>query len=287
MKILQNIFNRKEPVKQIIKGKSDYEIVEAVHAEFYTASDELLKEANKWLEEANSKDTNKGQRLAALGFTNMKEAKEASELEQEKMRVKRDCEIINNLSVKFPAYKVISEYMVKEICGRYGLLFSNVSNYIGEVPEKNLDNIEKFSKLPMFGKKWIYATKVKGNPYSTKSEEISEEEYHKRLKEVKENEAEYEYEYNYGVTCNYCWIKKGTNQGVIIHEQPAYFPSYNLSICAPEKDFRKSYAMTVREGFKLDYDPIVLFEAERGYYVIVDAWGPEAQDKDVVNQKMN
>lgn len=44
--------------------------------------------------------------------------------------------------------------------------------------------------------------------------------------------------------------------------------------------------MVVRDGFKLEYDPIVLQPVDKGYLVI-SKWGIEGEDEIVVNQKMN
>ena len=64
---------------------------------------------------------------------------------------------------------------------------------------------------------------------------------------------------------------------------------FNLQICAPVKDM-DSTGLEVAEGYKLQKkhipDPVVLQPVKNGY-LILTAWGDEASDELVVNQKFN
>lgn len=79
-----------------------------------------------------------------------------------------------------------------------------------------------------------------------------------------------------------------------IRRQPTYSPPTEVTeyfvqppfkICAPEKDFDTRF-MVKKDGYKLEYDPIVL-QPVKGGYLCVTKWGIEASDEIVTNPISN
>lgn len=265
----------KEP-KANLKGKSTIQIIEEIHESFFTEVDKLLADAKI----AKSLDTDKQglidkcARLKSLGFTNTKEVKEAQteiyrlyELKKENEIKKTLMEAIQYFSFKYPNYKFITEESVKKICQKYGLIYGEIRNYLGTVPDKNLAQMEQF-KIDEIDELFFYeemfwgfgGLRSMGRKYITRIEYDS---YHQKRQEGHPD-------YRLSVTC-------------------AIAP---LEIAAPIKDFNME-GMEIKD-FKISkieiHDPVVLkpviFKKEK-FYLIVTAWGIEASDANVINEKMN
>lgn len=242
-------------------------VIERIHKEFYSEVDKLLETALK----ANSLDTDKQElidkciKLKKLGFVNTKEIKEAEieikrlEFLKEENSYKIDLiESIKYFSFKYPNYKFITEESVSEICKKYGLIYGNISKYLGAVPDENLDKMENFL-----------------------------------IQEKDECFLETEAYHMYGSINNKKFVsfddsKKEKNDRTFNY----YFEKCPLEIAAPIKDF-DTKGMKI-ENYNLSKveipDPIVLkpvFFRDKKYFLIVTAWGLEASDEIVVNQKMN
>lgn len=156
---------------------------------------------------------------------------------------------------------------MKKICGKYGLIYSVVSNYIGTIPDKNLKEIEDFK---------ISDDDIPMNVFEQK---FSDHSTHRSLMSVKDVKLK--------------WPNINLNYGRFNNNNIYYTTSkIPLHIAAPVKDFTK----TNKEI--LDYklidspvkDPIVLqpvLYKEKRYFLIMTAWGEEAGDENVVNQNFN
>jgi len=258
--------------KKVI-NKDTNKIIEEIHETFYTEVDKLLQEAKIY----NSLDTdkqlliNKSERLEKLGFINTKEVQEAKveisrldELKKEN-ELKQDLiESINYFSIKYPIYKFITEDSVKKICNKYKLIYSSINNYIDTVPDENLQRIEEF-KIDENDKCFIIISTLSANydrdPYSAY---ISKQEYKKYLKEKENNHSSSDYKF---LKCS-----------LEIVAPPSYFNLKNTEI--------KSYQL-IKKPIP---DPIVLQPVIFKYikhYLIITAWGKEASDELITNEKMN
>lgn len=264
---MKNLFGKKEPDPVFEVEKPSDVLVAEIHETFFTEVDRLLEQANN-LESTKSDKTDlikKAERLRNLGFAN---AKTVSSVKSEERRIEEAIEVneqkkvlndaILYFSVKYPLYKFITAESVKKICQKYGLIFGPVRNYIGEVPEKNLALIESFS-IKVEDKGYDAA-----RDYSDSYEFVS----HKRYKQ---------------------YTKASYDDEVFSECEEA-----SLEIAAPLKDFNTDNMNLV--GFELKrirevLDPVVLQPVHYGNglkgYLIVTAWGDEASDPDVVNEKMN
>jgi hypothetical protein len=226
------------------------EVIEKIHNEFDSASERILAEAKAII--ANNKKADKGERLKLLGFDSSLPVKQSLEnIEKEKIAQK-----IEYFKTYYPYNKFITEVEVKKICEKYGLLFGDARLYIGDIPEKNLLEIENF--------------KLREEDMDRRSN-LDDYYDHKRIMS--------------GINFFGSQSRQPTYEAKPPQETRYYYSKPSLKICAPEKDFDTRY-MEVRDGYKLQYDPIVLQPVKEGY-LIVSKWGIDGEDEDLINEKMN
>lgn len=267
--MLTKLFNKIEKQITAIRPKTEREIIEEIHHTFYTEVDRLLEEAK--ISKSFAVDEaaiNKAERLRQLGFVaskdtvigmdqmNVKES-EKRENEAKKSLIKA----IDYFSFKYPMYKFITEESVKRICEKYGLIYGPVNRYTGDVPTKNLIEIERFSIS-----KEDQAWEITASMLTSRRDKVVEI-------------TSYEMSRRYNT------------------DSHGFYNSYrahkcSMEIAAPVKDFNTE-GMELK-GFKLSKievpDPVVLMPVIYNgtkHYLIVTAWGLEASDPDVMNEKMN
>lgn len=253
------------------KRKTTEELIEEIHETFFTEVDRLLEEAGiiKSEEPENPELHKKADRLRKLGF---KAAKAVSETDSDRTKIseisaenaaKKDLKkAINYFSTKYPQYKFITEKSVKRICQKYGLIYGDVSKYIGDVPEKNIKEIEDFKINEN-----DYCYEIMILRYSTWGSKRRKGYYNKQNLP----ETSYSLSIRYTEEARKC----------------------ALEIAAPKSDFN-TRGMEI-EDFELKEkveipDPVVLqpvYWNGKKHYLIVSAWGLEASDELVVNEKMN
>lgn len=269
--------------KADFKNKSTNEIIEEIHETFYTEVDRLLAEAKilKPLDTDKQDLIDKSARLKSLGFTNTNEVSTSEseiarlkKLENENLTKDNLREAINYFSFKYPHYKFITEESVIKICEKYNLVYSEVSNYIGEVPDANLEHIENF-KIEEIDECYLEIVSYFGTVNI-----LSFDKYKEKTSPLDPSDSLYE-------------------SKIRIRRQMQMNPNYsrnytkaNLEICAPIKDFKKE--LMELKNFKLSKieipDPVVLkpvFFKGMKHYLIVTAWGLEASDELVANQNHN
>ena len=130
------------------------DIIQEIHSTFFNESDRLLAEAKnlKPLDTNIQDQLDKAKKLIELGFVNAdvtdiaaKEEKRLEIIKAENLRNNNLKDAILYFNKKYPNYKFITEDSVKTICNKYNLIYGSVSKYIGEVPDKNLKEIEDFN----------------------------------------------------------------------------------------------------------------------------------------------
>lgn len=240
-------------LEEVITSKYPTEVLQ-IHHEFDIASERLLIEANSIIKEAETKDVDKVERLEKLGFKQVAQVTQIKPLLEKAKLSKEQTELVAYYSFNYPNNKFITEEQVKTICHKYNLVCGDVSRFKGFVPEKNLKEIESF--------------KLKENDSYV---EIRNYGYKDEITFISKNE--YEQSIKYGVSAYRRYSRSGLP----------------LQICAPVKDMDIS-GLELVEGYKLQKkhipDPVVL-QPVKGGYLILTAWGDEASDELVVNQKFN
>lgn len=138
------------------KDRSIQEVVKEIHETFFTEVDRLLAEAKVTVstESLLEKEMAKASELESLGF---RSTKHTTNVESERMRLSMLKQVndkkvklkkaIEYFSEKYPLYRFITIDSVERICEKYGLVYGPVSEYIGEVPDKNLKEISQFQKV--------------------------------------------------------------------------------------------------------------------------------------------
>lgn len=265
-------------------------IVDKIHNEFYIAGENILQEANSLLKELEHKDLIKGKRLAAVGFEKTREAIISSETEKKLATTKEIAELVNYYNKNYPNNKFITEKQVKIICEKYGLLFGDISLYKGFVPENKLSLIEDFKlKKEDKSKLWFEITESNNGPnVKLPLSYISEKDLTERGLSCFTTKDRLNCFYIKGSFANsdlckpeICELFNG------LKYVKATIVENKLKIVAPAKDMEIPKGKEV-VGYKIQDipDPVVL-QPVKGGYLIVCAWGNEASDEIVVNQKMN
>jgi hypothetical protein len=272
---MKNLFKQ---VTEAIDPRTNEEIIAEIHETFNTEVERLLDGTKVKASLHTDKEIllAKSRRLDNLGFINTTDTlegrKEADRINQLRF-ANEEKDLLNETILyfqdKYPLYKFITEESVKRICEKYGLVYGQIAYYEGFVPEKNLSEIENF-KVEESDK----AFHTVDRHYSNYGDDSVTIKYY--------NKKTYDWSYEQDRARAYSTINKVDYEG----EAP-------FEIAAPVKDFNTDDM--ILSGSKLSIkitppDPIVLqpvmFENKK-HYLIVTAWGEEASDPLVVNEKMN
>ena len=271
LKKVNNLFIEESHPKTIELEKriqeSKNKLMDEIHNEFYTEVDKLLEFAKilKPLDTDKQELLNKASRLKKLGFVLVesiievkKEQQRLFELEKENIEKQALKKAIEYFSNKYPLYKFITEDSVKRICEKYNLVYGEVQYYKGDVPDKNLKEIENFKidekdKLYLLRYISLYSDKLDTSRYIGYNE----------------------------ITTNH------TTKNF-----PTKICEASLEIVAFSKDFNLTDEMII--DFKVSKinipNPIVLQPVlynRKKYYLIITTWGQESSDPLVLNPKFN
>lgn len=274
-KLFKKSAENKVEVAEPKKSKYPKEVLE-IHHEFETAADKLLQSAKEVIAEAGTKDAVKVSRLESLGFKQASQVTELKPILQKAQLSKGQIELLSYYQRNYPLNKFITEEQVKIICHKYNLVCGDVDRFKGFVPEKNLREIEGFKlKDSEQGLVELVNTCVTDVSLGFYNEsDLSDRLYLSSPQD--ENEELVVKAMALGVRRDHVYIQRSDKKNT-------------LKICAPVKDMDIS-GLELVEGYKLQKkhipDPVVL-QPVKGGYLILTAWGDEASDELVVNQKMN
>lgn len=245
------------------------EVITMVHKEFESAGEKLYQEALSIINSSRLLNEEKVQRLKKLGFSASKEVTDAEEVLNKRKLNKELVERIAYFKTNYPLNKFITEDQVKEICGKYGLIYGKISQYTGFIPENKLRDIEKF-KLSKRDRPWLYKF---GNTWFAWEKLIEPNMYGPHM-------GWYEYNIKY--------YKPSIDVGVPDNNYTKY-GELEFVIAAPAKDFNITNRDEIKE-FKIMNKPVpdpVVLAPVNGGYLIVTAWGDEASDPIIQNEINN
>lgn len=276
------------------KMKTNNELVMEIHNQFYTASDRLLAEAKAIIENPPTEFLKRGKRLADLGFTNSRVVQQANEAQALIDKKTNEAKTLADYAMRYPLYRFITEGEIGIICAKYGLVQGQINKYKGDVPDKNIREIENAGPLAPQDEMWAeinYGIMRNSSTFLPKSDVIKQAQAEERRQEKVEQEAQELWRLNAELglmtipesAFDSAYTTHSRSHGYTAHKKAM------LHICAPLKDMDTS-GMEVKGHnlVKIEVpDPVVLERTSSGLWRIITAWGLEASDPLVINPKMN
>jgi hypothetical protein len=253
--------------------KKEMTLVEKIHNEFDTSVDKLKEFAEKAEKYSNSieveelKDIDKNEFLKKIGFssvgtvkdyeTTQKRIEKTIQEKNEKLRLSKGLEkVIENWSVKLPGYKIITYSQIIQICEKYGLVLGRSKDYIGNIPDKNLNDVVLYEKH----KKHSY-TVDKQVPLCS-------------IECVNNKYCGYGDEQNYYICAPLSDFNKEDN--ILVGRELFHYP---------EEKFNWKPSPKIKDPIILDI--IDVSPLNEVGFAIVTAWGDEAKDEMVFNGNNN
>jgi len=256
-----------------ILNKKSTKLVTKIHNEFNGEVELLLVEAKK-TRIHNDEFWSKAEKLKKSGFINVNEVVTAEndiKINEDKLFL---ANAIEYFTIKYPLYKFITEESIIKICKKYKLIYGNVTNYIGHIPDKNINEIfnnrvDLNDKTHVVHKNWFLT--------------IQDRLYHTR--------EDLFVSYIKGQNC----ISNSNIPPSGYSEYGKQFTDLKLKplvIVAPRHDFntKNKKLINFRLFEKPVPDPVVLQSVmykDKEFFLVLSAWGNEASDELVVNQNMN
>jgi len=141
--------------------------VAVIHAEFDSAQDRILDECDQILADlkipTETQVEKKAKMLKELGFVNSETVEQAKRLEEHNKEIKqkiditaKQAETIKYFKQKYTFEKFITTEELDKICNKYNLIHAPVSNYIKDIPEKNVLEMRNCKKLEFQEKAGIF-----------------------------------------------------------------------------------------------------------------------------------
>lgn len=261
-----------------------------IHADFYSAEERLFVEAIG-LTKGTLVSITKAERLRKIGFGKAKPIKDAEEYHRKRGVSEQLISTIEYFRTYYPQYKFITESEVESLCKKYGLLLGEAANFTADMPEKNLQDIERFKlrKEDFTDKKLSWFDGVMANRWLIDESPSFVSSRRRSGNSMLDSDALYAQYLGLALQTPTRYVAatdpyaKETKKDNVEKEQPAF------KICAPKEDF-DTRGYEVVDGHKLVYDPIVLqpvFKNGISGFLIITAWGDEASDELVVNETNN
>lgn len=254
-------------VKQTISsiGVSTEEQIAAIHNEFDTAADRALEEAMFILSQGgvDSLKKEKAGLMEKFGFTGTKQVKEVRNQDFIDSRARMNADIVAKYKNKYPQYKFIFREQVQEICEKYGLICGVSSMYEGDIPLKNLKEIDEFNvsdgdRYCLWNHSSTWSVDVSAVLLTSGGPNVISYETERKVKESDNNTS---------LTL--------TERSYLSHGHSTKIPFF---ICAPKSDMNtKEYKMKGVFAYRETPDPIVLHYVKDGF-LIVTKWGIEGDD---------
>lgn len=270
-----NEWETNQSVKAPAKEKRS--ITDIIQDEFDLEMAEMLNELNikPELERVEMELKARHAALKSLGFINNPDVIEVERLEKENddrlKTIKANdltLEGYNHFRAKYPLHKIIFKETLEKVCKKYGLGYAAVRQFTGAIPKKNIDDMMRV-KIDSHDRAVLCDNNFSGDPPSQFEIERSE----KRLEFS-----------NRQLYCKrYCGVKddKVVWSPLVIAAPPDQF----LDCVGKKPDGKMEFKPMKNE------DPIVMQPLSYGdkniYFLILTAWGPEASDPEIANERFN
>jgi len=118
-------------------------IVEQIHYEFYNSPESVVS-----FPKVNTElDYDLIEKVSDLGFPNASNIRINYNRKKEIDKAKEKQLFVDDMKSKFPMYRMISASDVKRICDKYSLVKGLSREFIGNIPDKNMEDIVRFTEL--------------------------------------------------------------------------------------------------------------------------------------------
>jgi len=123
--------------------------VEKIHNEIDTAQDRLLNQAMLLISmnDVSQELKSKADRLLKIGFTSNPLIKDVLNKTNSLVKTTEQANTISHYKTEYPGLKFLTETEFDRICDKYKLIYAPVANYIKDIPEVNLKEIETVIEL--------------------------------------------------------------------------------------------------------------------------------------------
>jgi hypothetical protein len=273
--------------------KNQQKLIAEIHNEFDTAQERLLLEAKEIISGTSKFFSEKAERLEKIGFINSNSVVKHKKNKELLVKNRDQAELIEYYKQNYPFQKFLTEEELNRICKKYGLIYAPVSNYIKEVPEKNLLEIESISYLKHvdlpenlkfckfnFDNSFFFMPTGSWMSIFCKWRYIIPKEIDGHYRHWSELCRELNSRYNTGIEY---LVRKVRNieinkQGLFIAAPKSHF---DLKGLVKEDLLHSTFSIvTVKD------DPIV-FRYCKGGIQVISKWGLEGKDESLINEKMN
>jgi len=256
--------------------------VEKIHKEIDTAQDRLLNQVIILIStnEISENLKTKAERLKNSGFINSELVRTFEQKNTQLVITKNQANIINHYKNDYPGYKFLTETEFDRICKKYNLIYAPISNYIKDIPDDNLRDIENIIPLNNndISKSFYKYTNLrkwrKGVTKEAKNWIINLESTYHLTEEEASSMCPFKFEsYNNWFTA-VDWVS-------------TKFERDGLFIAAPKSHFNiKGLKKNKKGWFNVSFivepkDPIVFRYVNSGIQVITK-WGDEANDPNLI-----
>ena len=289
--------------------KSQEKLIAEIHDEFDTAQDRLLQQAREIIDNTvpdhPSPMEEIADRLIGAGFTNTPLVKTAAVIKVDKekkreklVRTREQAELIQYYKMTYPFIKFLTEDELNRICDKYELIHAPVNNYIKDVPEKNLRDIENAQvlrgtdspeQITLFsGKVWCsHDHKELTVVLKNRCNDLKNVPF-KRIPELPRSNVEYtfiseETRDALGILKSLGISTGGVRQHIWLDGTIDTVKRSGLFIAAPEShfDLTGSYKKSKHgffEVFRTEVKDPIVFRYVRGGVQVLTKWGLEAED---------
>lgn len=127
--------------------KSQEQLIAEIHNEFDTAQERLLNDALEIISKNKSDGHNLANRLIKAGFTKNRAVIDYGTKSESLSIGLEQAKLIEYYKLNYPFLKFLDESELKRICKKYSLTIGPVENFVGDVPDKNLTEIENAQQL--------------------------------------------------------------------------------------------------------------------------------------------
>lgn len=283
------MFGLKKLKRTVVNTFTPAPTVEEIHQAFDTAGENAFLEAKSILAKitSNAKQENV-ELLKKLGFSNAAMVTEQASVNKTIAENQFKVKIVERYTQAYPQYKFIFIDQVVELCKKYGLLCAPVGMYKGNVPTKNLKEIEAFKvkdddtyRTDSNGIRDRLQFDLRGGNFLSQNEFKARSDAEK-AQQFRERGTRTQDEYEIYL------MKMSHHYSFSAHYTEARFQKVPLFICAPKDEINIGKYDRVEDvfvGHEIK-DPIVLHFVKDGF-LVVSKWGPEANDPILLNEKMN